>query len=149
MTGKLAEQATTKQELEHAVSCFVAESNQYDVPMDEDGFYNQTARNVAERGLYGTGGDLWLALDGSKVAGFALTHETKDVDDKLCFVITCAYVDRRYPTLFAEAYATLEAEARRLGAAHIILPSSRSSKAYMRKLPGYHPYVVLLKKDLI
>ena len=150
VTGTLASQATTRQEIEHAVSCFVAESNQYDVPMDEDGFYNQTLAAVAARGLRGLGGDLWLALDDGAVAAFALSHTTTDVDNSPCFWITCAYVAPKYRTtaLFAESYAVLEAAARAAGSSHIILPSSRSSRAYERKLLGYHPYVVLLKKDL-
>lgn len=150
MTGALATQATTKEEIEHAVDLFVDESNQYGVPVDEDGFYNQTLATIVARGFHGKGGDLWLALDDGKVAAFAISHLSTDVDNKLCFWITCAYVAHGYRAkgLFAESYAILEAEARRLQAEHIILPSSRSVKAYTRKLKGYHPYVVLLKKDL-
>lgn len=150
VTGDLSRCETSRQELEYAIGQFVEESNQYRVPCDEDGLYNQTSRLFVERGLHGVGGDLWLALDDGKVAAFALTHLSTDVDDKSCFWITCAYVARPYRTteLFAESYAILEEEAKRRGAAHIVLPSSRSAKAYARKLPGFHPYVVLLKKDL-
>lgn len=150
VTGQLSSQPTTREELEHAIDLFVAESNEYDVPLDEDGFYNQTARSIVQRGLQGVGGDLWLALEGTKVVAFALTHMTSDVDDKPCFWITCAYVAHGYRSgiHLVEWYGTLQDEAKARGAKHIILPSSRSIRAYMRRLKGFHPYVTLLKKDL-
>lgn len=150
VTGELAKQETTRGEIEFHVRLFAEESNSYKVPVDEDGFFNQTLASIAQRGLEGKGGDLWLALDNGSVAAFALTHLSTDVDNKPCFWITCAYIAKPYrgTGYFSDCYAKLEQEAVRVGAAHIVLPSSRNNEAYIRKLPGYHPYVVLLKKDL-
>lgn len=150
VTGELARQETTRDELEYHVRLFAEESNQYDIPMDEDGFYDQTILGIVRRGLANEGGDLWLGIDNGSVTAFALTHTSVDVDNKLCFWITCAYVAKHYrgTQYFSDCYGVLEAEAKRLGAAHVVIPSSRNNAAYLRKLPGFHPYVMLLKKDM-
>lgn len=136
--------------IDRAVAAFIEQSHADNV--DKDGYYNQIIENIAAVILFQTPGRyFWLAEDGGEVVAWALTHISKDVDNVLCYWQTDAWVDpkwRRKPEV-KQWKQLLEDHAKESFCKHILIPSSRGSKAYCRFLgKGWHPYVVLLKKDL-
>lgn len=139
--------------IEDAVGAFVLDSHALDVPMDPDGLFNQLVENVAAVIIFKTPGRYcWIAEDDGEVVGWALTHVAKDVDNSLCYWMTDAYVAPKWrgkPEV-KEWFKALEADATANFCKHVIIPSSRNTEAYCRFLgKGWHPYVVLLKKDLV
>ena len=137
--------------IERAVAAFVSQSHAENV--DKDGYFNQIIENIAAVVLFRSPGrNVWLAEDDGEVVAFALTHVAKDVDNKLCYWQTDAWVDPkwRHKPEVKEWSKLLEEDAAASFCKHIIIPSSREPKAYCRFLgKGWHPYVVLLKKDLV
>ncbi len=136
--------------IERAVAAFVEQSHAENV--DKDGLYNQIIENIAAVLLFKTPGrNVWIAEENGEVIGFALTHVSKEVDNKLCYWQTDAWVApafRNQPEV-KRWNELLEEDARASFCKHIIIPSSREPKAYCRFLgTGWHQYVVLLKKDL-
>lgn len=138
--------------IERAVDAFIKESNPYSVPVNSDGLFNQIIENIASVVTFRVPGRyLWLAEEDGEVIAWALTHISKDVDNSLCYWQTDAWVAKQWrgrPEV-KEWNKKLEEDAKANFCKHIIIPSSRNSKAYCRFLgEGWHPYVVLLKKDL-
>ena len=139
--------------IETAIAAFVREGNPSGVPLNADGLFNQLVENVASVVIFKAPGRFcWIAEDEGEVVGWALTHVAKDVDNSLCYWMTDAYVSpkwRRKPEV-KEWFKAMEADAAANFCKHVIIPSSRNTEAYCRFLgKGWHPYVVLLKKDLV
>ncbi len=135
--------------IERAVAAFVQQSHADNV--DKDGYYNQLIENMAAVLLFQTPGrNVWIAEDAGEVIGFALTHVAKDVDNKLCYWMTDAWIaPHMRGTVAKEWHMLMEADAQASFCKHIIIPSSREPKSYCRFLgEGWHQYVVLLKKDI-
>jgi hypothetical protein len=136
--------------IERAVTSFIDQSHAENV--DRDGYFNQIIENIAAVVVFQTPGRyFWIAEADGEVIAWALTHISKDVDNKLCYWQTDAWVDpkwRRKPEV-KQWNKFLEEDAKANFCKHILIPSSRGEKAYCRFLgEGWHPYVVLLKKDL-
>jgi len=139
--------------LEEAVWSFVQDSHSLESGADGVGLFNQTIESIANYTIFNhdDSRQLWVAEDGEKVLAYVMAHISKDVDNKLCFWLTQAWVHpsiRRTPQV-KEWFQMLRAEAKRCLCAHIIAPSSRGVEAYCRFLgKGWHPYVTLLKEDI-
>lgn len=136
--------------IERAVAAFVDQSNAENV--DKDGYYNQLIENIASVLIFKTPSvSFWLAEEDGEVVAWALTHISKDVDNKLCYWQSDAWVAPQYRgrKLVKQWNALLEEDAKASFCKHILIPSSRGDKAYCRFLgKGWHTYAVLLKKDL-
>lgn len=95
---------------------------------------------------------LWLDTNADgKVSGYVLTHLSKDVDNKLCYYMTQAWLHPqfRHTSYAKEAISLLKQHAKSLWCKHIIVVSSRNTKAYLRFLGSkWHVYTTLLKEDI-
>ncbi len=138
--------------IERAISAFIEDSHSTDVPIDPNGLFNQLVENVASVCIFKVPGRyFWIAEDDGEVIAWALTHVSKDVDNNLCYWQTDAWVAPQWRgkpevKLWNKQ---LEDDAKASFCKHIIIPSSRNTEAYCRFLgQGWHPYVMLLKKDL-
>ena len=145
-------QHLNKGAIERAVEAFVNDSHTLETGAEPQGLYNQTLESMAGILMFNQDGrQLWMADHEGEVFSYAMAHVSKDVDNKLCYWITQAWVSpkcRRHPVVKAW-YEQLRAEAKKLFCKHIILPSSRNEKAYIRFLgKKYHKYVTLLKEDI-
>lgn len=136
--------------IDRAVGAFVEQSHAENV--DKTGYYNQIIENIASVVIFKVPGRyFWLAEENGEVVAWALTHVAKDVDNKLCYWQTDAWVHPkwRHKPEVKQWNKLLEEDAKANFCKHIIIPSSRDPKAYCRFLgEGWHTYVVLLKKDL-
>lgn len=136
--------------IERAVTAFIEQSNAGHV--DKDGYFNQIIENIASVLIFQTPGRFfWIAEEDGEVAAWALTHISKDVDNKLCYWQTDAWVHPKWrgKKVVKQWNALLEEDAKASFCKHILIPSSRGTESYCRFLgKGWHPYVVLLKKDL-
>lgn len=139
--------------IEEAVENFVTDSLAEESGADPVGLYNQTIECIASATYLGggEGRQFWLADQDGEVLTYVLAHVGKDVDNQLCYWLTQAYVHPklRGQKVVKEWFQLLRQEAKRLLCKHIIIPSSRSTKAYLRFLgDGWHEYVTLLKEDI-
>lgn len=151
--NKLDEAILKPGAIEAAVESFVKDSHTEETHADPVGLYNQTIEVIAHATIFQHDDtrQFWIADEDGDVKAYALCHISKDVDNQLCFWITQAYVHpscRRTPQV-KQWMEQLRAEAKRLLCKHIVMPSSRSTKAYIRFL-GHetHQYCVLLKQDI-
>lgn len=139
--------------IEAAVAAFITDSHSKETPLNSDGLFNQIIENIAAACLFKTPGrNFWIAEENGDVIAFALTHVAKDVDNTLCYWMTDAWVDprRRGHADVKIWLRQLQQDATQSFCKHIIIPSSRGARAYCRFLgEGWHPYVVLLKRDLV
>lgn len=93
----------------------------------------------------------WLAEEDGEVVAWAMTQVRKSVDNTLCLWMLNAWVTKKYrfTPFVKESLLMLKADAKRYGCKHILIPSSRGSKAYCRFLGGkFHPYLSILKEDI-
>lgn len=138
--------------IEEAVEAFVKESDTEESGADPVGLYNQTIENIF---YYSQCPDesrqFWMSDEDGEVMSYAMCHISKDVDNKLCYWITQAWV---HPVLRGSKqvkawFEVFRQEAKKNLCSHIIVPSSRGVEAYCRFLgKGWRPYVTLLKEDL-
>jgi hypothetical protein len=138
--------------IEDAVVSFIEDSRIKAV--DKEGLYRQTLESIANITIFKNSpqAQFWLAVekDGT-VAAWALTHVSKAVDNRLTFFMSDAWVSRYYRAQPAVKhwYKMMVDFARKSLCNHLVVVSSRHSKAYCRFLgAGWHPYVSLLKKEL-
>ena len=139
--------------LKAAVADFVNTNNQIQAPLNKEGFFTQIIESIVTRTEGKAAGQyFWAALDEDKnPTGWALTHIAKDVDNQLCYWMTCAWVrkDYRRTPLVKEWLQTMRTHAVQLCCKHVIIPSSRHIKPYLRMLgKAWHVYSVLLKEDI-
>ena len=138
--------------VERAVKSFVADSHTLETHSDPTGLYNQTLECIASACIMNQDGrQFWMAEHNGEVYAYALAHVSKDVDNQLCYWITQSWVhkDVRGHKIVKIWKDQLVAEGKRLLCRHIVIPSSRGSKGYLRFLgQGWHKYVELLKVDL-
>lgn len=138
--------------IENSVKEFVKESNPDNTPLDEQGYYNQTIKSIAECVTLNTEEhQFWLAEYKNELLAYSICHVSLDVDNTLCYWITQTFLNpkvRRHKIIKIWRQQLYD-EAQRLGCKHILIPSSRNNKAYCRWLgEGWHTYVTLLKKDI-
>lgn len=149
----LSELKLNKMAIERAVDSFVKDSHTEETGADPDGLYNQTIEGIALATIFSHDNSrhFWIAEENGEVMAYALTHVAKEVDNKLCFWMTQAWVHKslRGKQEVKKMYERLKEEASRLMCKHIVIPSSRETKSYCRFLgKEWHPYVTLLKTDL-
>jgi hypothetical protein len=146
---KLLKDLEHKEWLEQAVRQFAKENH---APQEEAGLIQQTYENILHATeLRNPGHYLWLVLSNESPVGYVLSHVSKDVDNRLCYWITQAYADpsARGESFIKELYPVLKKHAKDLFCSHVLIPSSREAKAYMRWLGSdLHQYAVILKEDL-
>lgn len=151
--NKLNEATLYPGAIEQAVRSFVKESHSEESGVDTQGLYQQTIENIAASTTFKLDGSrsFWIAEEDGEVMAYALTHVSKDVDNRLCYWMTQAWV---HPILrgskqVKQMYKQLTDHAKKMLCAHIIIPSSRGVKGYCRFLgEGWKPHVTLLKKDI-
>lgn len=150
---KLSELNLKPKAIEFAVMNFVRDSHTEESGADPLGLYNQTLENIAACTLFrhDDSRNFWAAEVSGEIMAYALTHTSKDVDNKLCYWATQAWVHPRLRNtpIVKEMWQTLRNDAFNSMAAHIIIPSSRGVRGYCRFLgTGWKPYITLLKEDL-
>lgn len=142
----------TYKAVEDAVRAFVEDSHTAETGADPNGLYQQTLENIANCLVFGREcNQVWMCVEEGKVLSYVLTYISKDIDNKLCYWISQAWVDKslRCKKEVKEWYQMLRSEAKRLGCKHIVVPSSRGVKAYLRFLgDGWHLHLSLLKEDI-
>lgn len=135
--------------MDNAVGNFVNSSH---CKENKLGLYHQTLEGIAGIVINKPNNSfLWLAEEGSNVVAYALTHTSKDVDNKMCYWMTQAWMDPKYRNTgySKQCLAKLRQHAKDLYCKHILIPSSRSTKAYLRFLGSkWHTYVEILKEDI-
>lgn len=135
--------------VEQAVRNFAVENHS---PAEQAGLIQQTFENIIHATELRTPGRyFWLVLEDDKPVGYILSHIAKDVDNTLCYWMTQAYADPsvRGEHFIKDFYPRLKAHAKSLFCSHVLIPSSREAKAYMRWLgPDLHQYAVILKEDI-
>ncbi len=138
--------------IEKAVKAFVADSHTEETHADPIGLYNQTLECIAQAVMFKQDGkQFWMAEHEGEVYAYALCHVSKDVDNCLCYWMTQAWVhkDVRGHKIVKIWKDQLVSEAYRLVCKHVLIPSSRGMKGYLRFLgKGWHKYVEILKVDL-
>ncbi len=135
--------------IENAVRQFSKENH---APQEEAGLVQQTFEGIVHATELKTPGHFfWLVLQDNMPVGYIMSHIGKDVDNKLCYWITQAYADHnvRGEAFIKDFYKILKEHAKKLFCSHILIPSSREAKAYMRWLgPDLHVYATILKEDI-
>ncbi len=138
-----------KEWLEEAVRQFAKENH---APQEYAGLVQQTYENILHATELKTQGRyLWLVLQDNKPVGYVMSHIGKDVDNKMCYWITQAYAspEVRGESFIKDLYPILKKHAKDLFCSHVLIPSSREAKAYMRWLgPDLHIYATILKEDI-
>ena len=135
--------------IEDAIYAFISE---IDVKGDPIGFFDQTVGSIAAATYLKQGGDFWLAHEDGEVIAYALGHVTRDVDNRLTYWLSQAWIrkDRRGLPFAKECWEKMRQQAKNYLCAHIIVVSGRdNNEAYCRFLgTGMKPYATLLKEDI-
>jgi hypothetical protein len=138
--------------IEDAVWSFVKDSDTKETGADLVGLYNQTIENIFNyTNCPDNSRQFWMAEQDGDVMAYTMCHVSRDVDNRLCYWITQAWVhpELRGSKTTKEFYKILTDEAKKLLCSHIVVPSSRGVDAYCRFLgEGWHLYTSLLKKDI-
>jgi len=137
--------------IEDAVKTFMIDSRVKDVNFE--GMYNQSLKAIAQSIMFDSYDkqQFWMADDGKEVMIYVLAHICVDIDDRLTYTISQAWVhpSLRGNPIVKECWKKLQDEAERNMCKHILIPASRNVKPYLRFLgKGFHEYVTLIKKDL-
>jgi hypothetical protein len=137
--------------IEDAVKKFIVDSRVKNVNIE--GMYNQSLKSIAQSIIFDTSDkqQFWMADNGQEVMAYALAHIGVDVDDRLTYTISQAWVDRslRGTKIVKVWWQQIQDEAKRCLCSHLMLPASRNVKPYLRFLgEGFHEYVTLIKKDI-
>ncbi len=139
--------------LDRAIENFVADSHSVVDNVSADGLCGELAKCVAASIVFKNSPDsfVWVAEDAGEAAAWAMTQVRKDIDGSKCYWMTNAWVAKqhRFKPYVKEWFQTLRADAKAQGCSHILIPSSRSSRAYCRFLGGgFKEYLTILKEDV-
>ncbi len=151
--------------IEKAVSSFIEEMgvhflNNVDISdlqkrsngVKPDGVFNQTIEEIAGSLIFNNPTiDYWMADVDGEVKGYVLATIVKDIDNRLCYWISQAWLDKEYRNngFSKECWEKLQQRAQATMCKHIVIVSVRNNDAYMRFLAkGAHEYATLLKIDL-
>jgi len=137
-----------KKAIERAVSGFVRESH---VQGDPLGVFNQTLESIANMTFLGGQGNFWLAEYQGEVAGYVIARFTKDIDGKLTYWVSQAWASQifRGQPLVKEWWSVIKEHATKHFCKHLVVVSSRNSKAYERWFgSGIKEYATLMMEDL-
>lgn len=137
-----------KRAIDEAVNRFVFESKMEGDPV---GASRQLLKSIANAVVNAGNSHFWLAESGGDVAGFLLATVTVDIDDRLTYWCSAAWVAprfRRHPGVLGW-WDKVKKEAKRQLCSHIVLVSSRNPFAYRRWLKtNFKNYAVLLMEDI-
>lgn len=113
------------------------------------GFYQQTLAAIANTTHMGGGGDFWIGVKDGKLTTYVLAHVTKDIDHRMSYNISQAWVSKDYrgKPIVKEWYEQIRQRAKDLFCGHLVITSSRNPRAYKRFLGhGMDDYAILLKE---
>lgn len=120
-----------------------------DLYMTEKGYVDHTWESLMAAVM--GNGELWIALQDGKVVGFLLSGYSKEVDNEPTFIIRQAWIDpilRRTPKV-KEMLTAILLNAKSNFSKHVLIVSSRSTKAYLRWLgKGWSPVSTIIKGAL-
>lgn len=137
--------------IEKAVALFIAETN---IQANREGLYNQTIESIAGATFLkpaGGGGQFWLVEERDECLGYVLGSISKDVDNRLCYWISQAWLHPKYrgTGIVKEYWSSIKAHAKACFCKHIVVVSGRGDKVYQRFLgKGFHLYANLIKEDI-
>lgn len=137
-------------QIELAVKDFIATSHMPD-GVDAEGFFSNTLEAIAGHTYLGGHGDFWLATFGEKVVVYGLAIVTKDIDQKLVYHISQMWVAKEFrgKPIVKDWWEQIRQRAKDCFCKHLMITSSRNSKAYIRFLGnGMHEYATLLKEEI-
>jgi hypothetical protein len=137
--------------IERAVESFIKDSRVKNV--DQVGMFNQTLESIAQATMFSSNNaqHFWLADNGSDVMAYAIAHITKDIDNRLTYIISQAWVAKelRGKKIVKIWFNQIQEEAKRNLCKHVMFPASRDVKAYLRYLGrDYHTYATLIKREI-
>lgn len=137
-------------QIEAAVADFVKTSH---LPkgIDPAGFYHQTIQSIAQSAVLGGAGDFWLGVHEGLVVVYVLAHLGNDLDGRLTYTISQAWVHRNYRgnQIVKAWWLQIKQRARDCFAKHMVIISSRNPRAYERFLgDGMAQYCTMLRQDL-
>jgi len=138
-------------QIDEAVNNFAKE---VDVKGDVVGFANQTLEGIAAATFLrkeGSGNDFWTLEDEDGLQGYVISNISKDVDGKLCYWISQAWLSKKYrgTGLVKEYWQTLKDYAKQNFCKHILIVSGRGNRAYQRLLGrSLTEYATILKEDI-
>ncbi len=139
--------------VDRALESFIRDSHVLTDGVDAVGVLQQLRDNVAASILFKNSPEsfVWAAEENGEVAAWAMTQKRLGIDNTQCYWMTNAWVakhHRRQPYV-KDWFQALKDDAKAQGCAHILIPSSRNSKAYCRFLGGgFHEYLTILKEDI-
>lgn len=120
-----------------------------DLYLTEKGYTDHTWESIVA--ATGGSGEFWVALQDGEVVGFLLAGYSKEIENEPTFIIKQAWVDpvlRRTPKV-KEMLGTILHNAKSNFARHVLIVSSRNTRAYLRWLGmGWIPVSTILKGDL-
>lgn len=120
-----------------------------DLYMSEKGYVDHTWDQMMAAAL--GQGEFWVEFQEGKVAGWLLGAYSKEFDNEPTYVIKQAWVDpllRRTPRV-KEMLAQILMNAKSNFAKHVLIVSSRNTKAYLRWLgKGWVPVTTIIKGEL-
>ncbi len=140
--------------IDRALESFVGDSREIIGRVDPRGALQQLRDSVASAILFKNSPSsfFWVAEDeNGEVAAWAMTQVRNDIDGSLCYWMTNAWVAKqhRFKPYVKQWFQVMRADAERYSCKHILLTSSRNSRAYCRFLGGgFHEYLTILKADL-
>jgi len=140
--------------IERAIAHFVADTSNPKIPLNKDGLYNQLVSYIYSCivAKNNPNNNVWIKEDDDhEIGALALTNFTIHVDNQLCLWLSAAWVRKqhRFTSKPKEWFHQLEAFGKTSGAKHLLIPSIRGSKGYLRFVgKDWHQYEVILKKDL-
>ena len=119
---------------------------------DRVGIYEQTLESIANASFLGGNGNFWLAEDNGEVAAYVLARVVKDIDNKLTYWVSQAWVSPIYrgkKVVKDEWWRDIKNHAKKHFCKHLVIVSSRNAKAYERWFgSGIKEYAKLMMEDL-
>ncbi len=140
--------------IDRALEAFVIDSREIIGGVDGKGALQQLRDSVASAIIFKNSPEsfFWVAEDDNgEVAAWALTQVRRGIDNSLCYWMTNAWVAKshRFKPYVKAWFQTMRDDAIRFSCNHILIPSSRNSRAYCRFLGGgFHEYLTILKADI-
>ncbi len=139
--------------VDRALESFIHDSHVVVEGVDILGIRQQLRDSVAASVIFKNSPEsfIWVAEENGEVAAWAMTQKRLGIDNTQCYWMTNAWVAKphRFKPYVKDWFQTLRADAKAQGCAHILIPSSRSSRAYCRFLGGgFKEYLTILKEDI-
>ncbi len=139
--------------IDRAIKAFVDNRHVTYEGDNKDGFKQQLTDVIASILIFKTNQTafFWASEYDGELVCFALTHVSKDVDNSLSYWMTDAWVapQLRHTDLPKQWFNTMREDAKHLMCKHVLIPSSRGSKAYCRWLgKGWKKHLEIIKEDI-